>query len=250
MIHYHGTPISGCGIDAARFLKGRHAFVSFAAPTQLPIVAEVCASFALDNGAFSAWRSGKPFNFAGYREWCKDWLSHPACDWCVIPDVIDGDESQNDMLIDSWTLPTAVSVPVWHMHESIARLMRLCLRFPRVAIGSSGKWPNPGCNGWWTRINEAMEYICQTSAQSRPPCKLHGLRMLDPKIFSRLPFSSADSTNVGRNCGIDSKWQHANSPVSRHLRCEIIADRIESFQSLDKWAGGCTKQQGNLFEED
>ena len=234
MIHYHGTPISGNGIDAGRFLAGRHAFVSFAAPSQIEIVADLCQSFALDNGAFSAWRSGQAFDFRGYQSWAREWLAHPACDWCIIPDVIDGDEAENDRLIDEWNIKPDVSVPVWHLHESLGRLNRLCLGWPRVALGSSGEWSNPGSRDWWSRINEAFAYI--TRATGQLPCKLHGLRMLDPDIFTRLPFASADSTNVARNCGIDSKWKHANSPHSRHLRAEIIADRIESYQSSREWS--------------
>jgi hypothetical protein len=57
MIHYHGTPITPEHV-AARILSGRHAFISFTYPEQLPLASTICQSFALDNGAFSAWRSG------------------------------------------------------------------------------------------------------------------------------------------------------------------------------------------------
>jgi hypothetical protein len=235
VIHYHGTPISGNGIDAGRFLKGRHAFVSFEAPNQIEIVADLCQSFALDNGAFSAWRQGKAFDFSGFRDFAREWMNHPACDWVVIPDVIDGAERDNDELIATWALDPARSVPVWHLHESLGRLLKLCLGWPRVALGSSGEWSDPGSQSWWGRMSEAMAYI--TRSTGYPPCKLHGLRMLDPEVFRFLPLSSADSTNVARNCGIDSKWRHGNSPHSKHLRAEIIADRIESYQSAATWDG-------------
>jgi hypothetical protein len=236
MIYYHGTPISGNGIDAGRFLMGRHAFVSFEAPAQIQLVANVCQSFALDNGAFSAWRQGKAYDFTGFREWASEWIHHPGCDWVVIPDVIDGSERDNDDLIASWTLDQYRSVPVWHLHESLGRLMRLCLGWPRVAIGSSGQWSDPGSSSWWMRMIEAMNHI--TRATGHPPCRLHGLRMLDPKIFQYLPLSSADSTNVARNVGIDLRWKHANSPASKHLRGFIIADRIESYQPAPVWDEG------------
>jgi hypothetical protein len=235
VIHYHGTPISGNGIDAGRFLKGRHAFISFAAPAQIELVADLCQSFALDNGAFSAWRQGRAYDFDGFREWASEWVIHPGCDWVVIPDVIDGTERDNDELIATWTLDPARSVPVWHLHESLGRLLRLCLGWPRVALGSSGEWSDPGAVSWWKRMDEAIAHI--TRASGSPPCKLHGLRMLDPDVFQYLPLSSADSTNVARNCGIDSKWRHANSPHSKHLRAEIIADRIESYNSAPTWEG-------------
>lgn len=236
MIHYHGTPLSGDEVTALKFLTGRHAFVSFAAPNQLEIVASVCESFAIDNGAFSAWKAGKPFDFSGYREFAQQWGRHPACDWVIIPDVIDGTEKQNDDLIASWWLPAVQSVPVWHLHESIERLMVLARSFPRVAFGSSGEYAQPGSPSWWGRMVEAMDALCETTGY--PPCKLHGLRMLNPEIFRWFPFASADSTNVARNIGIDRKWERGPYQVtSRLLRAEIIAKKVEAVQSARRWEG-------------
>ena len=56
MIHYHGLPITPASA-AAKVLSGRHAFVSYLNPQQLEIAIEVCQSFAVDNGAFSAWKN-------------------------------------------------------------------------------------------------------------------------------------------------------------------------------------------------
>ncbi len=72
--------------------------ISFAHPDQLPTIADVCQSFVLDNGAFSAWKSGKPLDIPGYIEWCWQWSRHPGFDWCLIPDVIDGTTEDNDRM--------------------------------------------------------------------------------------------------------------------------------------------------------
>ncbi|RYF05666.1 MAG: hypothetical protein EOO40_10135, partial [Deltaproteobacteria bacterium] len=80
----------------------------------------------------------------------------------------------------------------------VARLDRLCRQFRTVALGSSGEWATPGSSGWWGRMSEAMNSICP---DGRPLARLHGLRMLDPAIFSKLPLASADSTNAAVNCG-------------------------------------------------
>ncbi|HGF0958712.1 TPA: class I SAM-dependent methyltransferase [Yersinia enterocolitica] len=63
----------------------------------------------------------------------------------------------------------------------------------------------------------------------QPITKLHGLRMLNPTIFTRLPLASADSTNVARNIGIDSAWKGTYSPQSKETRASILVERIESF---------------------
>ena len=65
MIHYHGGPITPA-TAALRTWTGRHAFVSFARPEPLPLAAQVCQSFALDNGAFSLWRAGTPVDWAAF----------------------------------------------------------------------------------------------------------------------------------------------------------------------------------------
>ena len=65
MIHYHGGPITP--VEAAiKIWKGKHGFISFEYPEQLEIIAEWCQSFALDNGAFSAWKKNKIINWNLY----------------------------------------------------------------------------------------------------------------------------------------------------------------------------------------
>lgn len=207
-------------------------------PEQLGLVLEVCQSFALDNGAFSAWKSGKPVeDWSEYYAWVDDLRKYPGFDFAVIPDVIDGDESANDALIEEWPWQDArdlgVGAPVWHMNESLNRLERLANDWPRVCIGSSGDYANVGDAKWWIRIAEAMEFACDD--EGRPLTKLHGLRMLDPDVFGKLPFSSADSTNIARNVGIDVKWRGTYTPVSKDTRAIVMRERIETFQSLTHW---------------
>lgn len=230
MIHYHGTPIGGTLTDKARFLSGRHALVPFPRQDDIGIVAEVCQSFVFDNGAFSAWKRGMVMDVAGYIEWVEKWHRHPGFDWALIPDVIDGDEKANDDLLETWPRHLH-GVPVWHMHESLDRLRQLCSEWTMVALGSSGQWPNPGTDSWWIRMGAAMDFICDAG---RPPCKLHGLRMLDPAIFSRLPLSSADSTNAAVNCGSVSRFGQYTPPTAGQ-RAEVIAERIEAHNSAAVW---------------
>jgi hypothetical protein len=202
VIHYHGTPLTPAA-DMLKCFKGRHAMVSFEHPEQIEVAAEICQSVALDNGAFSAWKQRKPLDFDGYLQWAQKWLKHPAVDWCVIPDVIDGTEEQNEYKVWSWPIHPTRSVPVWHLHESLGYLDKLCHSFPRVALGSSGEYAEPGSEKWWARISEVMKVCCDKDGM--PVTKLHGLRMLDPVIFSHIPFSSVDSCNVARNVGMTSR---------------------------------------------
>lgn len=234
MIHYHGCPLSGPKDSFSRFYRGRHSMVSFAYPDCLPAVADVAQSFVLDNGAFSTWRSGAKFDLQGYVAWVEEWAQHPGYTWCLIPDVIDGTAADNDALLEWWTTHTyrLNGVPVWHFHESEHRLRALAARFDTVALGSSGQWPNPGTDSWWKRLGEVMPAIID--ANGRPYCKLHGLRMLNPEIFSRVPFASADSTNAAQNAGSVKRFGMYPAPEPWQ-RATAIADRIEAYSSAPLW---------------
>lgn len=230
MIHYHGTPISGPRQDAARFLMGRHALVSFYRPDDLPAVLECCQSFCLDNGAFSHWKAGKgEVDFAAYHRWVQELAGHPGLDWALIPDKIDGEERDNRELVERWldTGSRVEGVPVWHLHESLEWLDYLVSNFRTVAMGSSGQWSTPGTTDWWGRMAEAMATACDEKGRAR--CRLHGLRMLNPDIFTRLPLASADSTNAAVNCGNVKRYTYP-SPTSAQ-RAAVIADRIEAHNS-------------------
>lgn len=240
IIHYHGTPCGATREDVARFLKNRHALIPFYRPEDIATAAEVCQSFCIDNGAFSAWKQGVQIDWNAYYEFCETWHRHPAFDWAIIPDVIDGTEDDNDALIEEW--PDYLGgIPVWHMHESLERLDRLCSWY-RLALGSSGQFATVGSESWWRRMSEAMEVIC---VDGKPRTRLHGLRMLDPAIFTKLPLASADSTNAVRNSSSYKRFGMYAAP-NASTRMSVIAERIEAFQSAPIWAG-VEAEQFTLF---
>lgn len=231
MIHYHGTPIGGNLNDKAHFLIGRHALVPFPRRDDMAVVADACQSFVFDNGAFTIWRKGGQLDTEGYYSWVDEWHRHPGFDWALIPDVIDGDEDANDRLLEDWPghMP---GVPVWHLHESLERLQRLAQDWRIVALGSSGQWSSPGTAEWWKRMGKALSAVCDD--KGRPLCKLHGLRMLDPSVFTQMPLSSADSTNAAVNGGSLSRFGMYPPPTAGQ-RSEIIARRVEQYTSSPVW---------------
>lgn len=238
MIHYHGSPLSGTISEASEAFIGRHAFVSYAAPSQLEVCLDVCQSVALDNGAFSAWRKGKNVDWDDYFKWVGRYVNHPRVDFAIIPDVIDGSEEANLKLISKWCQffhqdALRFGVPVWHMHESDEKLKWLVLAYPRVAIGSSAEFSRVGSEEWHARMRWAMRLICDE--RGHPRSKIHMLRGLDQKVFTKYPFASADSTNAARNCGIDKAWCGTYAPPSTSWRARVIMARIESFTSAQSF---------------
>ncbi|EXI35189.1 hypothetical protein J647_3738 [Acinetobacter baumannii 846928] len=245
MKHYHGLPITPA-TAAYEAVKQGHAFVSFAHKQQLGVAIEVCQSFAIDNGAFSAWKSGKPVkDWRGFYEFASDCLKYPHCDFIIIPDVIDGSEQDNDFLLTEIPISKNFAVPVYHMHESLERLERLAADYPRIALGSSGEFSKIGTNHWWQRMNDMMSVVCDK--EGRPLVKMHGLRMLNPAIFSKLPLESADSTNIARNIGIDQAWKGNYMPPTKEMRAAVMRSRIESINSANFYTKFAVSRQLNIF---
>lgn len=232
MIHYHGGPITpeSCALKA---WERRHAFISWAHPHQIELAASICQSFALDNGAFSKWKSNTVVDWNSYYEWTEEWLTHPACDWAVIPDVIGGTEAENDLLMSNWPHGTR-GIPVWHMNESVERLVQLAENWPRIAIGSAAEFDVSKPSAAVARLDFVLPFI---SKNGRPITKLHGLRMLNPYITEKIPLSSGDSTNVARNIKIDKAWVGGYQPKTKEARAMVLVERIESAETPDRLVG-------------
>lgn len=213
-IHYHGTPVTPK--EKLYELAGRHLCVSFSDPRQVRQAHELAQSVMLDNGAFSAWRVGKPTDWPGYYAWSEKWLACPST-WAVIPDVIDGTEADQDLLIQQWPHRWR-GVPVWHMHESVARLLRMTESWPRVCIGSSGQYANLLDDGWCARMDEIWNAITR---HGHVPY-VHMLRGMQ-LVGHRWPFASVDSTDIARNHNRDG-----NTPRQ-------MADRWDSMQCPIGW---------------
>lgn len=245
MIKYHGTPLGGTGLDAIKFLGGRHALISYAHPRQTAEVLECCESFCLDNGAFTIWKTtGGNIDVGGYKKWVDTIGIHPAFDFALIPDIIMGTEDENDRLISQWE-SDKVCVPVFHLGESVERFFNLAKNHKKIALGSTSEWGVSGSKRWWKMMANFMDTICDSSGNV--PVKLHGLRMLDIKIFQYLPLHSGDSTNAGVNGHLCMK-KGTHPAITRWQGNERIAQKIEAFQSASHWSRELLLSEGILSE--
>lgn len=216
---YHGTPITP--LSVLDQLAG-HAFcVSYAAPGQVARCHEL-GRVMLDNGAFSFWMKGTATDWPGFYRWADQWLEHASSTWAVIPDVIGGSVEENDRLIAEWPFAER-GAPVWHVHEPIARLLELCAAWPRVCIGSSGEYRDPGSPAWTARMDAAFNALLP--AGGPPPAELHMLRGM-ALSDGHYPFASVDSTDIARNhcrhgrnaIGMAARWARRRPPLAWHPR--------------------------------
>lgn len=172
----------------------------------------------LDNGAFSLWTRDKEVNWREYYEWCEKWLEYPTT-WAIIPDVIDGDEKDNDMLIARCPLPFHQSSPVWHLHEPTDRILQfLDLGYTRICFGSSGEYKEVGSDKWHHRITQAFNRL----SCNGPIPWVHMLRGMSLS-GGQYPFASVDSTDVARNhnrknnaLNMANRWDAMQCPAGWH----------------------------------
>lgn len=191
-LHYHGTPIT----PATELIKlaGRHFCVSHAAPQQVKACHQIGQSVMLDNGAFSAWKSGKPItDWTPFLRWADEWLDHPTT-WAVIPDSVEGGEDEQERLIALWPFGDR-GVPVWHLHEPLDRLLTLLDAWPRVCMGSSAEYKDVLSPAWERRMDEAWREIGRRHRRTPWVHMLRGLQL----VRHRWPFASVDSTDIARN---------------------------------------------------
>jgi len=213
MIKYYGTPLTPNRIfDDA--LLDKNTLIPFPRPDNLNRAMDVCNYIIIDNGAFTLWRKGGKIDWNEYYEFLQP--IKERIKFYFIPDVIDGTEEENDHLITDYFLRDETKgIPIWHVNESFDRLERLMRSFDYVAIGSAGEYAQLGTHKWHMRMNDIMSVMCDKDGY--PKVKIHMLRCLDPKIFTRYPFHSGDSTSLAQNHKRDG-WRN-------------ITDRIERYNS-------------------
>ena len=117
--------------------------------------------------------------------------------------------------------------PVWHVNESIDRLLLLCNGdFSRVCVGSAGDYAVIGTPRWTVRMYEAMNALVER--YGRIPVWLHMLRGMS-LAGSPLPFASVDSSDLARN-------------HNRGVPIELMADRWDVKQCPGEWAVRACRQ--------
>jgi len=178
----------------------------------------------LDNGAYSLWSRGAKVDWSKYYAWCERWLVYPTT-WAVIPDVIGGTEAENDALIEEWPFGWR-GAPVWHLHESIDRLLILCTKWPKVCLGSSGQFAQVGSDAWHLRLIEVFSAIVDDSGA--PPTWLHMLRGLK-FATGPYPFGSADSASFGRHLS-ENIAKYGRDKLYRKLRALDMHQPSPTFQ--------------------
>lgn len=227
-VHFHGTPITPRGVMYT--LGGSNFCISHTSPEDLKVCLEIGQLNMIDNGAYSKWKSGKETDWNKYYRFLEPILEYKTVMFAVIPDVIVGDESMNDSLILEWPYGQR-GTPVWHMHESIDRFIRLCDDWRYVCIGSSGQYSEVGSDRWRGRMDDAFNKLHKFNTNTSTWIHmLRGMQCCNQRVFD-YPFDSVDSTDVARN-------HHRPGNNAKQM-----ADRWNSMQCVHKWRVKPTQSQ-------
>jgi hypothetical protein len=229
MIHFHGTPLS----PRSELLKmaGKHFCVPFSDGRDADWCLTHGQSVMWDNGAFTNFRQGGKLDVKAYYVWLENKLGHPH--WAVVPDVIDGTESQQRELINTWPFAYELGAPVWHIGLGFDWLRELTDIWPKVCFGSSGAYWQIGSDSWCRRMDEAFNHLARYNSSLPYIHMLRGMALSG----DRWPFASVDSVNVARNFKNEGQ------------RCcpERMARRIDAIQCPIKWEIA-PEQTALLFE--
>jgi hypothetical protein len=206
----------------------------------------------VDNGAYSAWRSGAiksnglfddDFSYWDkFAYWAADLLKRCPQAVVVLPDVIDGDEASNDALMDEFTaqanlglglkIPMERTMPVWHLHESLDRLKRMVASgYSYLAFGSSGQYAKCGTPEWHDRIKAAFAAIDEECSDGGEVNRRPWIHMMRAQSFAdQYDFDSSDSCNVAVNHCYRKK--DGEGHVQR--MAERIANRIHASCTMQE----------------
>ena len=202
----HGTPITPKALIEE--LAGSSFCVSYFDKRQADDAVRLVGDdqiLLLDNGAFSAWTQGIDLDdeyWEGYYTWAEEILARCPQAIAIIPDTITGTTEENDRLVAESPFDTGNSMPVWHMHEPIERLIHYAHDYNWIGIGSSAEYAEMSTPAWTVRIEELFAELERWYAEEGREGgyvmpRLHMLR--GNGKLKDFPFDSADSTNVARN---------------------------------------------------
>lgn len=209
-------------------LAGRNFCVSHARPDDVKRCHDIGQSVMLDNGAFSAWKTGRPTDWPSYYRWCDQWLDH-ASTWAIPPDVIDAPSQEQDALLNQWPHGKRQAAPVWHMDEPISRLCRLVDDgWARVCMGSTAEYAVVLSDAWCQRMDEAWNELAIVFARTPPIHMLRGMACSG----RRWPFMSVDSTDIARNHHLAHKGARAMADRWDAMQCARIW-RVRSEQQME-----------------
>jgi len=198
VIKYHGTPISPKEVFEKK-MKGYNVLISYVDSRDLTRAKKICNKIILDNGAFSVWKRGISVNWEDYYKWA--FTHYDRIEKFIIPDVIGGTEEDNDNLLNEFLNNHKnykdKAMPVWHTNESLDRLDRLSSMFDYIAFGSAEEHGKVGSKDWTKKMIDVMNHICDKDGN--PSFKIHMLRCLNRRVFTKYPFYSGDSVTVGVN---------------------------------------------------
>jgi len=124
------------------------------------------------------------------------------------------------------------AVPVWHSVEPLERLVMLCKRFDRVAIGLCGKHKKTMSKVAQARLQEAFTEIYINNDFKT---KIHLLRGLDGRVLGKFPIDSGDSCFVAVNVP-KTKLQMVHEQRKLN-RTAIYKAKIEGVfpPTIDEW---------------
>lgn len=186
-------------------------------------------SFAVDSGAFTAHRQGKPITLDAYCEFVKGLNGDPRIKEIYALDVI-GDWKASLANTKQMWKQGIEAIPCWHVGEPIDLLKGLARDYPKIAIGGFAR----------RRRHEKMQWLATVFAAVWP-CRIHAFGLHSEPMMRAYPLESVDASSWTSTVQFNS-WTSMNrsrfalpgAARHRNVRAEV-ASYVALSRDLRTW---------------
>ena len=172
--------------------------------------------WALDSGAFSAWKSGTVIELSEYIEACLELMQTDKTLTDIFALDVIGDHKASIKNCETMWEFGVPAIPTFHTGEPEGALFYMAKHFPKIAVG--------GLAGSGLSARTQLSFCCQVFARIWPK-RIHGFGVAGKGMAMALPFHSIDATSWEMGPCAFGNWNRFGKMSvrgsSQNLRSEV-----------------------------
>ena len=179
--------------------------------------------WALDSGAFSAWKSGTEIDLQEYIAECKRLMKQDKRLVEIFALDVIGDHAASIQNCETMWRAGVEAIPTFHVGEPEEALQHIADRYPKIAVGGLVGRKRP----------EKIAFLDQVFARVWPK-RIHGFGVADEVLLNRYPFHSVDATSWEMGPCAFGKWTKFGKMCVRGSN-QNLRSELEHYLKLEDW---------------